>query len=61
MHIRLIACAVLALSAAVPAVAADLTYETPAPAAEQISSAYNWSGFYLGGQGGYSWSQTKIE
>ncbi|ACI54113.1 porin [Rhizobium leguminosarum bv. trifolii WSM2304] len=60
MHIRLIACAVLALSAAVPAVAADLTYETPAPAAEQISSAYNWSGFYLGGQGGYSWSQTKI-
>ena len=50
----------LALSAAVPAVAADLTYETPAPAAEQISVAYDWSGFYLGGQGGYSWSQTKI-
>ncbi|MBB5666521.1 outer membrane immunogenic protein [Rhizobium leguminosarum] len=60
MHIRLIACAALALSVAVPAVAADLTYETPAPAAEQISSAYNWSGFYLGGQGGYFWSQTKF-
>lgn len=60
MHIRFIACATPALSAAVPAVAADLTYETPAPAAEQISVAYDWSGFYLGGQGGYSWSQTKI-
>lgn len=60
MHIRLAACAVLALSVALPAAAADL-YEAPSvPSAQPLSQAYDWSGFYLGGQGGYSWGQTKV-
>jgi outer membrane immunogenic protein len=39
---------------ATPALAADLTYE-PAPVAAPIS-AYNWTGFYVGLNGGYGWS-----
>jgi outer membrane immunogenic protein len=61
MHIRLAACAALALVVAVPAVAADLGYENvAAPPEQQAYSAYDWSGFYLGAQGAYSWNQTTV-
>ncbi|MCR5942718.1 porin family protein [Ochrobactrum sp. XJ1] len=47
--------------AAVPAIAADLTYDNPAPVGEQQAySAYDWSGFYLGAQGGYSWNKGTV-
>jgi len=60
MHIRIFAIAALALSSAVAAKAADMTPEQSAPQPEQSTySVYNWSGFYLGGQGGYSWNKAK--
>jgi outer membrane immunogenic protein len=51
--------AVLALAAASPALAADLPLKAPPPAV----AAWNWSGFYIGGHGGYGWghdAQTDI-
>jgi outer membrane immunogenic protein len=53
-------CALAALALAGPADAADLSvaplYKAPPPAA---ALAYNWSGFYLGVNGGYGWGRSK--
>jgi opacity protein-like surface antigen len=43
--------AVVALAAASPALAADLPLKAPPPAV----AAWGWSGFYVGGHGGYGW------
>jgi opacity protein-like surface antigen len=43
--------AIVALAAASPALAADLPLKAPAPAV----AAWGWSGFYIGGHGGYGW------
>ncbi len=43
--------AVVALVAASPALAADLPLKVPPPAV----AAWGWSGFYIGGHGGYGW------
>jgi opacity protein-like surface antigen len=51
--------AIAALIAAGPALAADLPLKAPPP----VVAAWNWSGFYIGGHGGYGWgrnSQTDI-
>lgn len=51
--------AVLALAAGSPALAADLPFKAPPPAV----AAWSWSGFYVGGHGGYGWghdAQTDI-
>jgi len=62
MHIRIFTLAVLAFSSAVPAMAADMAFEQSAPQPDQTTqSSYNWSGFYLGIQGGYSWNQAKYQ
>ncbi|KJF72549.1 outer membrane protein [Agrobacterium arsenijevicii] len=61
MQFRFLAFAALALSSAAPVLAADLVYEQPAPPSEQqVYSAYDWSGFYLGAQGGYNWNQATV-
>lgn len=61
MQFRLIAFAAVALSTAAPVMAADIVYEQPSPPIEQqVSSAYDWSGFYLGAQGGYNWNQATL-
>ncbi|MEZ2127830.1 MULTISPECIES: outer membrane protein [unclassified Sinorhizobium] len=61
MHIKILAFAAFALCATMPAVAADVVLEQPTLQAEQRShSAYDWSGFYLGVQGGYTWNQATF-
>ncbi|MFG1396425.1 outer membrane protein [Roseixanthobacter pseudopolyaromaticivorans] len=61
MRFTFVALAAMAVSSAMPAIAADLTYEQPAPAGSQEAYApYDWSGFYLGAQGGYSWNKATV-
>ncbi|CAN7598981.1 outer membrane protein [Pararhizobium sp. LjRoot238] len=61
MRFKLFAFAALALTSTVPALAADAVYEQPLlPPEQQTYSTYDWSGFYLGAQGGYSWNQATI-
>jgi outer membrane immunogenic protein len=45
--------AVVALAAAGPALAADLPLKAPPP----VAAPWSWSGFYIGGHGGYGWGQ----
>ncbi|MBL8580064.1 MAG: porin family protein [Mesorhizobium sp.] len=55
-HMRIHALAVvLALGASVPAVAADATVDEVIV----VDTAYDWSGVYVGVQGGYSWGANK--
>jgi len=48
--------AVVALVVAGPAIAADLALKAPPPAV----SPWTWSGFYIGGHGGYGWSRDSF-
>lgn len=56
--VALPAVALLGLVGAAPAVAADLSVAPlyKAPPAPVVPPAYNWSGFYLGANGGGGWS-----
>jgi outer membrane immunogenic protein len=47
--------AVVALLVAGPAIAADLPLKAPPPV-----SPWTWSGFYIGGHGGYGWSRDSL-
>jgi outer membrane immunogenic protein len=63
MNRIIIACA-LALTAATPALAADLPPMSPAPRAPAVyvppvAPVYNWSGIYLGINGGYGFGNVK--
>ncbi|MQB07312.1 porin family protein [Agrobacterium tumefaciens] len=61
MHFKTIAFAVLAVSVSLPAAAADMTLAQPSPQLQhEAHSAFDWSGFYLGGQGGYTWNQATV-
>jgi opacity protein-like surface antigen len=48
--------AIAALVAGGPALAADLQLKAPPPAV----AAWNWSGFYVGGHGGYGWGHDSL-
>jgi outer membrane immunogenic protein len=48
--------AVVALVVAGPAIAADLLLKAPPPAV----SPWTWSGFCIGGHGGYGWSRDNL-
>lgn len=63
MHIRAFAVAALATlsSLSLPASAADLGWGGASPTTGMLapSSAFNWSGFYLGVNGGYGWGAVR--
>jgi outer membrane immunogenic protein len=45
---------------AVPAMAADLPAKAPVYAPAIVATpAYNWTGFYIGGNAGYGWAQSE--
>jgi outer membrane immunogenic protein len=48
--------AIVALTIAAPALAADLPLKAPAA----VVAAWNWSGFYIGGHGGYGWGHDSF-
>lgn len=52
-HLILAGVALLALSSV--AVAADISYEQPAPGAPAAPTGFDWNGFYAGVHGGYGW------
>jgi outer membrane immunogenic protein len=49
----------VALGMAAPAVAADLPARTYTKAPAAVSAVYDWSGFYIGGNGGYGTSRKE--
>jgi len=58
-RLTLLAAAAIAVGAAAPALAADLPARAPAPytkAPAIVQAAYDWSGFYVGINGGYGTS-----
>ncbi len=45
---------------ALPAQAADLVYDAPAPmTVAPMASVYDWSGFYVGGNAGHAWTRSR--
>ena len=56
--ILLVTASIVALSAAVPAFAADLPARTYTKAPPMVVAAYDWSGFYAGLNGGGGWAHT---
>ena len=52
--------AALAFSVPVSAVAADLPRAMPVKAPVMAPVVYNWTGFYIGGNGGYSWGDADM-
>ncbi len=55
--------AVIALGLSIPAMAADLEVEAPGPAYKAVRPvvrAYDWTGFYVGGNVGGHWGTDKI-
>ena len=57
---RTLLIAALFASATAPALAADLPYKAPPPAPVMIP-VVNWTGFYVGINGGYSWGKAGRE
>jgi outer membrane immunogenic protein len=56
---RLCALALFSVFAASPTMAADLPVKArPMPAAVPL---YDWNGFYIGGNGGYSWGRSETD
>src|SRR5438045_184717 len=55
----LIASAAITLALVPIASGADIPVEAP-PRAPVPAALYNWTGFYVGGNGGYSWARSDI-
>src|SRR4051812_33342377 len=46
---------------ATAAMAADLPARMPVKAPVMMPEVYNWTGFYIGGDGGYSWGRSRTD
>ena len=60
MRILLGGLAALTLSAA-STMAADIPARMPVKAPVMVAEVYNWTGFYIGGNGGYSWGRSRSD
>lgn len=63
--VLLVTASLIALGAAAPAMAADLAARPYAKAPPMIAAVYDWSGFYIGANGGWgsshnSWTNTAV-
>src|SRR4051812_12037529 len=56
--ILLVTASLIALGAVAPAVAADLAARPYTKAPPMIAAVYDWSGFYIGANGGWGSSRT---
>lgn len=52
---KLVLAATVALGLATPSMAADMRMPVKAPPPTAIAAVFNWTGFYIGGQGGWAW------
>jgi len=50
----------VALAAAIPAMAADMSVKAPVYKAPPPVAVYSWTGFYVGGNGGYGWRNRSV-
>ena len=57
--VLLVTASLIALGAAAPAVAADLAARPYTKAPPMIAAVYDWSGFYIGVNGGGGWSRNN--
>ncbi len=53
--------ALVALAVATPAVSADLGARYPVKAPPMVSPVFDWTGFYIGINGGYGWGRSRWE
>ena len=58
--VLLVTASLIALGAAAPAVAADLAARPYTKAPPMIAAVYDWSGFYIGVNGGGGWSRNEL-
>src|SRR6185503_346127 len=54
---RTLTLSALFVASAMPALAADLPVQAPPPAV--MAAVWNWNGFYIGLNGGYSWGRSS--
>jgi outer membrane immunogenic protein len=59
--VLLASASLFALSTSAPAMAADLAARPYTKAPVAPAAIYNWTGFYLGGFGGYAWENTSSD
>ena len=53
--------ALIAFGAAAPVSAADLAARPYTKAPPMVAAIYDWSGFYIGANGGYGWSRQCVD
>src|SRR5256886_8101759 len=58
--VLLVTASLIALGAAAPALAADLAARPYTKAPAYVAAVYDWSGFYIGANGGWGWGRDRL-